>query len=119
MRVQELRGMQTTMAEKLVAAGIKSSDDLLTAGKTPAGRKDLAARVGADPKEVLEMLNRANLARVQGIGEVYSNLLENAGVDTVAELSKRVRPISMPSLPSRLRRATPAARPRCLKLRIG
>ena len=60
MRVQELRGMQATMAEKLVAAGIKSSDDLLAAGKTPAGRKDPAARVGADPKEVLEMLNRAN-----------------------------------------------------------
>jgi len=90
MRVQEIRGMQATLAEKLVAGGIKSADDLLAAGKTPAARKDLAARVGADPKELLEMLNRADLARVQGIGEVYSNLLENAGVDTVAEMAKRV-----------------------------
>ena len=55
MRVQELRGMQASLAEKLVAGGIKSSDDLLAAGKTPSGRKDLAARVGADPKELLEM----------------------------------------------------------------
>ena len=90
MRIQELRGMKAAMAEKLVAAGIKSADDLLAAGKTPAGRKDLAARIAADPKEVLEMVNRADLARVQGIGEVYSNLLENAGVDTIAELAKRV-----------------------------
>jgi predicted flap endonuclease-1-like 5' DNA nuclease len=90
MRVQEIRGMQAALAEKLVAGGIKSADDLLAAGKTPAGRKELAARVGADPKELLELLNRADLARVQGIGEVYSNLLENAGVDTVAELAKRV-----------------------------
>jgi predicted flap endonuclease-1-like 5' DNA nuclease len=90
MRVQEIRGMQASMAEKLVAAGIKSADDLLTAGKTPAGRKELAARVGVDPKQILEVVNRADLARVKGIGEVYSNLLENAGVDTIAELAKRV-----------------------------
>jgi len=62
----------------------------VAAGKSPAGRKELAARVGVDQKELLEVLNRADLARVQGIGEVYSNLLENAGVDTVAELAKRV-----------------------------
>jgi predicted flap endonuclease-1-like 5' DNA nuclease len=54
------------------------------------GRKELAAKVGVDPKEILELVNRADLARIRGIGEVYSNLLENAGVDTVAELAKRV-----------------------------
>ena len=90
MRVHEIRGIQMSTAEKLVAAGVKTSDDLLAAGKTAAGRKDLAAKVGVDPKEILELVNRADLARVQGIGEVYSNLLENAGVDTVLELAKRV-----------------------------
>jgi len=90
MRVQEVRGMEATLAAKLVAGGIKTSEELLAAGKTPAGRKELAARVGVDQKVLLELLNRADLARVKGIGEVYSNLLENAGVDTVAELAKRV-----------------------------
>ena len=90
MRVQEIRGMQATLAEKLVATGVKTSEDLLQAGKTPAGRKELAGKVGVDPKEILEVLNRADLARVKGIGEIYSNLLENAGVDTVAEMAKRV-----------------------------
>lgn len=90
MRVQEVRGMEATLAAKLVAGGIKTSEELLAAGKTPAGRKELAARVGVDPKGLMELLNRADLARVKGIGEVYSNLLENAGVDTVAELAKRV-----------------------------
>jgi predicted flap endonuclease-1-like 5' DNA nuclease len=89
MRVQEIRGMEATVAQKLVAAGIKTAEELLTAGKTPAARKDLGARIGVEPKAVLEMLNRADLARIRGIGEVYSNLLENAGVDTVAELAKR------------------------------
>lgn len=90
MRVQEIRGMESTLAEKLVACGIKTSEDFLAAGKTPAGRKDLAGRTGVDQKALLETLNRADLARIKGIGEVYSNLLEDAGVDTVAELAKRV-----------------------------
>ncbi len=90
MRVREIRGLEATLAEKLVAGGIKTAEDLLAAGKTPAGRKELAAKVGSDPKALLEVLNRADLARVKGIGEVYSNLLENAGVDTIAELAKRV-----------------------------
>lgn len=90
MRVQEIRGMEATVAQKLVAAGIKTAEDLLTAGKTPAARKGLAARIGIEPQAILEILNRADLARIKGIGEVYSNLLENAGVDTVAELAKRV-----------------------------
>jgi predicted flap endonuclease-1-like 5' DNA nuclease len=90
MRLHEIRGIQVNTAEKLAAEGVKTSEALLEAGKTAAGRKELAAKVGADPKEILELVNRADLARVRGIGEVYSNLLENAGVDTVLELSKRV-----------------------------
>ncbi len=90
MRVQEIRGMEASVAAKLVASGIKTSEALLAAGKTPAGRKELAARIGVDQKDLLELVNRADLARVKGIGEVYSNLLENCGVDTVAELAKRV-----------------------------
>lgn len=90
MRVNEIRGIQVSTAEKLAAAGIGTSDLLLESGKTVAGRKDLAAKIGVETKEVLELVNRADLARVVGIGEVYSNLLEEAGVDTVVELARRV-----------------------------
>jgi len=90
MRVHQIRGIQMTTAEKLTAAGITTAEALLEAGKTPAGRKELAEKVGVDSKEILELVNRADLARIHGIGEVYSNLLENAGVDTVAELARRV-----------------------------
>lgn len=90
MRVHEIRGIQMSTAEKLASEGLATTDALLAAGKTAVGRKDLAAKIGADPKEILELVNRADLARVRGIGEVYSNLLEEAGVDTVLELSRRV-----------------------------
>jgi len=35
-------------------------------------------------------VNIADLFRIKGVGEEYSDLLEEAGVDTVVELSKRV-----------------------------
>lgn len=90
MRIHQIRGIGMSTAEKLAAAGVVTTEALLETGKTPAGRKELAAKIAADPKEILELVNRADLARVRGIGEVYSNLLENAGVDTVLELSRRV-----------------------------
>jgi len=90
MRVPAIRGIQMSTAEKLEAEGIKTSEQLLEQGRTPVGRKALAAKIGADAKEILELVNRADLARIRGIGEVYSNLLEQAGVDTVVELAKRV-----------------------------
>ena len=41
------------------------------------------------PSHVLELINRADLARVKGIGSIYANMLEVAGVDTVKELAQR------------------------------
>lgn len=87
--LRELRGMTPQIETKLKALGIKNSDDLLAMAKTPAARRDLAAKLGVDPSVVLELANRADLARVHGVGGVYSDLLEAAGVDTVKELARR------------------------------
>ena len=38
---------------------------------------------------ILKWTNRADLARVKGIGGEYADLLEAAGVDTVPELATR------------------------------
>lgn len=90
MRVNAIRGIQITTAQRLTAVGVKSAEQLLEAGRTAQGRKQLAEEIGATIQEVLELINRADLARVKGIGEVYSNLLEQAGVDTIVELARRV-----------------------------
>lgn len=89
MRSAELFGVREDMAAKLKAEGLGDSAKLLAAAATPAARNELAAKLGVDSKEVLEMANRADLARIKGIGTVYSDLLEQAGVDTVAELARR------------------------------
>jgi len=75
---------------KLLQRGIRNSDQLLEAARTPDGRKALAEQTGITPETILELANRADLARIRGIGQVYANLLEEAGVDTVKELAGRV-----------------------------
>jgi predicted flap endonuclease-1-like 5' DNA nuclease len=87
--IGKLRGMSAELAAKLKARGIVYSDQLLEAARTPAGRKDLAEQVGVESRVILELANRADLARVRGIAGVFSDLLEHAGVDTVAELAIR------------------------------
>lgn len=82
--------MTNAVATALKGQGLTDSDALLEAAKTPAKRKGLALAAGVETSVILELANRADLARVKGIGRVYSDLMEEAGVDTVKELSHRV-----------------------------
>ena len=87
--ISELRGMTDTIATVLKEQGITNSLQLLEAAKKPAQRKKLAASCSCETRAILELANRADLARLKGIGVVYSDLLEQAGVDTVKELRHR------------------------------
>ena len=85
----ELRGINNTILNSLKAQGISDSNELLETTKTASDRKALAAASGVDTGVILELANRADLARIKGIGRVYSDLLEESGVDTVKELARR------------------------------
>lgn len=87
--VEEIEGIGPTFAAKLQAANIKTVEALLVAGGSPAGRKDIATKTGIDDGKILEWVNRADLARIKGVGSEYADLLEAAGVDTVKELAAR------------------------------
>ncbi len=88
--IEEIEGIGPVYAKKLVDTGINTTADLLEAGSTPKGRETLAANTGISGKLILEWVNLADLFRIKDVGEEYSDLLEEAGVDTVVELSKRV-----------------------------
>jgi predicted flap endonuclease-1-like 5' DNA nuclease len=88
-RLATIEGIGPVYQEKLVQIGIRSVEALLEAGKTPKGRADLAEKAGISGKLILEWVNLADLCRIKGIGEEYSDLLEEAGVDTVPELAQR------------------------------
>ncbi|GAB3544723.1 DUF4332 domain-containing protein [Spirosoma fluminis] len=86
----ELRGVTEAVLNALKGQGLVDGNALLEAAKTPQGRKALASASGVDAAAILELANRADLARIKGIGRVYSDLMEEAGVDTVNELAHRV-----------------------------
>jgi predicted flap endonuclease-1-like 5' DNA nuclease len=87
--IKKIEGIGPVFAEKLAGAGVKTVDGLLKAGETPALRKELAEKSGLTAHQILEWVNHADLFRIKGIGEEYSDLLEEAGVDTVVELATR------------------------------
>jgi predicted flap endonuclease-1-like 5' DNA nuclease len=84
-----IEGIGEVFAEKLKAAGAVSLASLLEIGATRDGRQKLGKKTGINPQLILEWVNRADLFRIKGVGEEYSDLLEAAGVDTVVELSQR------------------------------
>ena len=88
--IKEIEGIGPTYAEKLANIGINTVHALLDKGCTTSGRKELAQKTSIPETLILEWVNMADLFRIEGIGEEYSDLLEEAGVDTVVELSKRV-----------------------------
>jgi len=85
----EIEGIGPAYSEKLAAVDIHTVDQYLVAAANRDGRKELAEKTGISPKLVLEWANRADLMRVPGVGEEFSDLLEQAGVDTVNELKFR------------------------------
>ena len=87
--IVNIEGIGPVYAEKLGAAGIKTVEGLLEAAKDPKGRKALAETTGIDDSRILKWANMADLFRLKGVGEEYSELLEAAGVDTVKELKHR------------------------------
>ena len=88
-KIIDIQGIGPVYAEKLVAVGIETVDQLLEKGCCPKGRKDLEEKTGIRGDLILTWVNHADLFRVKGVGPQFSELLEAAGVDTVKELRNR------------------------------
>ncbi len=86
---EDIKGLTEELAARLETRGIKNEAQFLDATRTPELRVELAKAIDCDTKTVLEFANRADLARIKGIGPVFADLLEEAGVDTVKELAVR------------------------------
>jgi len=87
--LSDIEGIGPAYAAKLADAGVKSTEDLLAAGGSPAGREQLASKSGISQDLILEWVNHADLYRINGVGSEFADLLEAAGVDSVLELAQR------------------------------
>ena len=87
--IRKIEGIGPVYADKLAPAGITNTKGLLDKCASAKGRQAVAAATGLEPSQLLKWANMADLMRISGVGEEYSELLEAAGVDTVKELQHR------------------------------
>ena len=85
----DIEGIGPKFTKMLKKVGVTQTKHLLTRGGSKKGRKDLAKESGLKETQILKWANMADLMRIRGVGEEYSELLEAAGVDTVKELRNR------------------------------
>ncbi|MHA1208997.1 MAG: DUF4332 domain-containing protein [Candidatus Freyarchaeota archaeon] len=87
--IKNIEGIGPKYAEKLIKAGVSTTEDLLEAGKTPSSREELANKTGITVDRILEWVRDADFIRIKGVSEEYSDLLEEAGVQDVPDLAKQ------------------------------
>jgi len=88
-KIIEIEGIGEVHAGKLSTQGITSVEQLLETGASKKGRSELAASSSISESLLLRWVNMADLFRIKGVAEEFSDLLELAGVDTVKELRTR------------------------------
>jgi predicted flap endonuclease-1-like 5' DNA nuclease len=88
-KLTSIQGIAEATEKKFIEAGVTTVDELLEKGGTPKGREELAAKSGLGAAQILKFVNYADLFRIKGIAGQTAELLEAAGVGTVAELAQR------------------------------
>jgi predicted flap endonuclease-1-like 5' DNA nuclease len=87
--LHKLYGVGPTLENKLKERGIKDSEDLLQHCTSTAELGQLAEATGVEPAVLKQLVHRAHLARIRGVGEAYTQLLEAAGISTLGDLAAR------------------------------
>lgn len=88
-KIDDIEGIGPAFKEKLAAANITTTDDLLGQCSSPDGRKTVAETTGISTAVILKWANMADLMRINGVGPQFSELLKGSGVDTIKELRTR------------------------------
>jgi predicted flap endonuclease-1-like 5' DNA nuclease len=86
--IETIEGIGRIYGDRLRNSGVWTLNDLLRKGATRNRRYYLAKKVGVSYSTILGWVCQADLFRIAGVGKQYSSLLESAGVNSVAELSR-------------------------------
>ncbi|MCM1451436.1 MAG: DUF4332 domain-containing protein [Clostridium sp.] len=97
-KIEQIEGIGQSYADKLRAAGVETTEQLLEKCAGKKGRAELAEATGISEKLILKWTNHADLFRIKGVAGQFAELLEAAGVDTVKEFRHRVAENLQPKL---------------------
>ncbi|HEX2527078.1 MAG TPA: DUF4332 domain-containing protein [Geminicoccus sp.] len=85
--LSKLRGFPSALRVALKARRITTCEQLLRAAGSFAGRRQLLVQGRMDEEDLMTIVHRADLARVDGLGAVFGLILEELGVSTLASLA--------------------------------
>ncbi len=86
--LSKLRGVPGRVRVVLKHRRITNCEQLLRAAGRADLRRRLAADAGIDPALLQELVQRADLARIKGIGAVFGMMLEDLGVRDIQTLAE-------------------------------
>jgi len=87
--ISQIDGLSEDEIRALRALGLRTTERLLEAARTPKGRRLLAEKTSIDEKRLLDCANACDHMRIKGMGKGYVGLLREVGVSTVRELKYR------------------------------
>lgn len=85
--ILQIEGVGEVYAKRLRALGIGTVEQLLHHGRLPKERQQLAERGEFSLKRLEHWVDMAELFRIRGVGEEYSELLDQSGVDSLPKLA--------------------------------
>lgn len=85
--LSKLRGLPSAIRLALKARRITTCEQLLRAAGSESARRILLAQTRLDEADLMVIVHRADLARIDGLGAVFGLILEEIGISTVAQLA--------------------------------
>lgn len=87
--IRDLADVPAAAAGRLQDLGVTTTQQLLERTRDAASRNALAQQIGASTQQVLAWANEADLLRIPDLAGSTTQLLEAAGVESLAELAGR------------------------------
>jgi hypothetical protein len=109
LHISKLRGITDRVRHRLKRQGITYTHQLIEAAHDPTGCRRLAALTGVDAAVLERLVCRADLARINGVGAIFADMLELLEVDGARALARQ-DPVTLHAALCRLNTAEQLAR---------
>lgn len=86
--LKDFLGVNRQHLQALRKEGVSTSDHMLKAGRTKAGREQLAEKTGVPVSAILELVKLADLSRIVGLKRKRARLYYDAGLDTLDKIAR-------------------------------
>jgi predicted RecB family nuclease len=86
-RLEDLAGIRPELLRSIQCVGILTVESLVANADTPRGRMFLAERTGLTARQILDIINLADLTRIEGITDETVAFLRSLGIHSVSDLA--------------------------------